>query len=424
MVDEQLINEGDYLALREEQLVRRLEQAGHTRRSILKPGAAGALMVTGAARLAAPARARAATTPGPIVKPLPPEWFITYGSNAEMRWDAAPGLGYLIPNERFFVRDHTSTPLIDARTWTLDVWGDGLRRAPTQTAPISISYDQLRSLPSVEIPAFIECAGNGRSFFASQQRTPASGTQWGLGAVGVASWRGVPLGELLERVGVRRDAVDVMPWGLDPDYVSGGVDYGPVRRPLPVAKAFRDVILAYEMNGQPLPADNGYPVRLVVPGWIGVANVKWVGQIQVSRSPLYSYWNTSSYLLEGPAYPNPISLTTQAVKSAFELAFGAVLPNQPQVLTGRSWSGAAPIRRVDVSTDGGATWGQARLRSPNLSHAWVRWEYPWSPPGPGSYTLNARATDWSGRTQPATVPFNTLGYLFWAVVNHPVTVTA
>ena len=150
---------------------------------------------------------------------------------------------------------------------------------------MTLNYRQLRRLPSVEVPAFIECAGNGRSFFNTQQGTPASGTQWGLGAIGVGNWRGVPLAEVLERAGISRGAVDIMPASLDPDYVTG-FDYGSVRRPLPIAKAFENAILAYELNGQPLPPDNGYPVRLVVPGWVGVANIKWVGQIQVSREPL------------------------------------------------------------------------------------------------------------------------------------------
>ena len=395
MPDAQFVDEDAYFATRGEQLVRRLEQAGYTRRSILKRGAAGALLLLGAARLATPGRARAASPQSQIVKPLPPEWFVVYGSNAEMRWDAVPGLGYVIPNERFFVRDHTSTPMIDARTWTLSLWGDGLRHSPTQANPLTLSYEQLRSLPSIEIPAFIECAGNGRSFFAGQQGTPASGTPWGLGAVGVASWRGVPLAEALERARILRSAVDVMPWGLDGEFVTGAVNYGPVRRPLPVGKALRDVILAYEMNGQPLPPDNGYPVRLVVPGWIGVASIKWVGQIQVSREPLYSYWNTSSYILEGSAYPDPQPLSTQVVKSAFELAFGATLPNRPQVLTGRAWSGVAPIRVVEISSDGGVSWQPARLRAPNLPRAWVRWTI-------GGRHL-ARATTYS-RRGPRTGP--------------------
>jgi DMSO/TMAO reductase YedYZ molybdopterin-dependent catalytic subunit len=339
-----------------------------------------------------------------------------------MRWDSVSGLGYFTPNERFFVRDHTATPVIDARTWTLRLWGDGLRGSPTQADPICLSYEHLRSLPSVEVPALIECAGNGRSLFASQQRTPAAGTPWGLGAVGAARWRGVLLAEVLERAGIVPGAIDVMPWGLDAEYVTGGVDYGPVRRPLPVDKALADAILAYEMNGDPLPPDNGFPVRLVVPGWAGVASVKWVGQLQVSRQPLYSYWNTANYIVQGPAYPTKTPLAAQGVKSVFELAFGARLPARPQVLMGRSWSGAAPIKRVEVSSDGGVSWCPARLQPPNLPHAWVRWEYPWSPPGPGQYALQARATDGQGRTQPASVPFNTLGYLFSAVVKHPVTV--
>ncbi len=414
------VDENEYFATREEQLVAGLERDGHSRREILKLGAAGAFMLAGLGRLARPGSAHAAANP--IVKPLPPEWFINYGTNAEMRWDAVAGLGYEIPNERFFVRDHVSTPLIDPKTWSLGLWGDGLRGSPAQAAPVSFTLRQLRSLPSVEFPAFIECAGNGRSFFASQQGTPASGTQWGLGAVGVARWRGVRLAEVLERSGITRSAIDVMPQGLDPDYVTGGVDYGHVRRPLPVSKAFEDVILAYEMNGEPLPPDNGAPVRLVVPGWVGISSIKWVGDIQVSRQPLFSYWNTSNYILEGPAYPDNPPVTTQRVKSAFEVAFDAALPNRRQVLTGRSWSARSAIRRVEISTDGGRTWRPARLRSPNRPRAWVRWEFPWSPPGPGAYTLQARATDWAGLTQPATVPFNTLGYLFWAIVDHPVTV--
>jgi DMSO/TMAO reductase YedYZ molybdopterin-dependent catalytic subunit len=422
MRDEHLVDEDAYFAVREEQLVRRLERAGHMRRGILSRGAAGRKLLAGAARPAAPPQARVTTTPSPIVKPLPPEWFIDYGWNAEMRWDSVSGLGYFTPNERFFVRNHTATPVIDARTWRLRLWGDGLGGSPSQANPVSLGYEELRRLPSVEIPALIECAGNGRSLFAGQQGTPATGTQWGLGAVGAARWRGVPLAEVLERAGMLPGAVDVMPWGLDSDYVTGGVDYGPVRRPLPVAKALTDAILAYEMNGEPLPPDNGFPVRLVVPGWAGVASVKWVGQLEVSRQPLYSYWNTASYIVEGPAYPARPPLTTQGVKSVFELAFGATLPNHPQVLIGRSWSGVAPIRRVEVSSDGGVSWCPARLQPPNLPYAWVRWEYPWLPPGPGRYALQARATDSQGRTQPTTVPFNTLGYLFSVVVTHPVTV--
>lgn len=427
---EELLQEDAYFAERDEQLRRQLERAGYSRREILKAGAGGMALMAGLSRLAPPALARAAAAharladSSPIVKPLPPEWFINYGSNAEMRWEAARDLGYRIPNERFFVRDHTATPLIDSRTWTLRVFGDGLKDAPDLEHPVTFDLKRLRRLPSRELQAFIECAGNGRSFFGTQQGEAASGTQWGLGGIGVARWRGVPLSEVLDRAGIRRDAVDVMPQGLDNNVVTNGVDSGKVRRPLPVSKALDDVLLAYEMNGKPLPPDHGHPVRLVVPGWVGVANIKWVGQIEVSRRPLFSPWNTTQYTLTGPSYPNPPVVTNQEVKSAFELPWNASIAPGSHRLTGRSWSGHAPIKRVEISTDGGSSWKPARLRGPNLPNAWVRWEFPWQPTRAGSYTVEARATDLSGRTQPFTVPFNTGGYLFWAVVKHPVTVTS
>jgi DMSO/TMAO reductase YedYZ molybdopterin-dependent catalytic subunit len=235
----------------------------------------------------------------------------------------------------------------------------------------------------------------------------------------------VPLAEVLERAGVLRRAVDVMPEGLDAAVVTDGVDYGHMRRPLPVGKAIDDALLAYEMNGEELPPDHGAPLRLVVPGWIGIASVKWVGRIEVSDRPLASPWNTKWYRMTGPAYPpDSPPLAEQAVKSAFELPWDASFrAGHRHVLHGRSWSGSGAIRRVEISTDGGETWKRARLRRPDLPGAWVRWELPWAPRRTGTRELLARATDTSGRCQPDTVPFNDGGYLFWAVVRHPVRVT-
>src|SRR3954454_21031612 len=186
-----------------------------SRRRLLQLAAAGLPVAAGLGRLASPPRAVAA---GASVKPLPPEWFIPIGPRAEMRWDAAADLGYLIPNERFFVRNHTATPIIDPATWRLSVFGSGLRHPEG----VTFSLRDLHRLPSRTVTAFIECAGNGRSFFGTQQRTPAAGTQWKLGAVGVARWRGVPLGELLERAGITRRAVDVMLEGLDAEVAGQG----------------------------------------------------------------------------------------------------------------------------------------------------------------------------------------------------------
>ena len=372
--------------------------------------ATGAVAGSGAALAADP----------PILKPLPPEHFTVFGTNAETKWEALRDVGNVVPVDRFFVRNHTSTPRIDAATWRLKLYGSGLRGAPTAERPVELSYRQLRHLPSDTFTAAIECAGNGRSFFTSQQGQAVSGTAWKLGAIGVARWRGVRLSTVLKHAGLTRAAVDVQPVGLDPDFVSGGVNLGPVRRPLPIGKALHDVLLAYEMNGEPLPPDHGFPVRVVVPHWIGISSIKWLGALEVSAEPILSPWNTQFYRLLGPTYPAEGELVSrQTVKSAFELPWPATLSAGRQELTGRSWSGNGRIRRVEVSTDG-RTWRPARLTG--HGDAWQRWEYPWRP-APGEYTLRARATDVSGVTQPEVVPHNTLGYLFGAIVLHPVTVT-
>ena len=228
---------------------------------------------------------------------------------------------------------------------------------------------------------------------------------------------------MLERAGLLSSAVDVMPAGLDSTVLVNGVDAGHVRRPIPVSKALDDALLAYAMNGRPLPLDHGYPLRLVVPGWIGVANIKWVGQIEVSATPLFSLWNTTQYVLTGPTYTGSPLLTTQAVKSAFELPAPLFLPaGRPQILTGRSWSGNAAIKRVDVSTDEGSTWKPAQLYGANVPKAWARWRFDWTPAAAGQYTLQARATDTTGAVQPVSVPFNDAGYGFAAIVKHPVVV--
>ncbi|WP_262402894.1 sulfite oxidase [Actinomadura sp. CNU-125] len=291
--------------------------------------------------------------------------------------------------------------------------------------PVEFTYEDLLGLPAETLVSRIECAGNARGFFASQQGQEVSGTPWKLGAVGLARWRGVRLSTVLERAGLTHRAVDVLPRGLDADYVTGGENLGRVRRPLPIAKALKDVLLAYEMNGAPVPPDHGHPVRLVVPSWVGIASIKWLGDIQVADEPLFSPWNTHYYRFFGPDYPpgGSAPLTEQNVKSAFELPWDATLPAGRRVLHGRSWSGTGRIRRTEVSADGGATWRPVRLRDPRHDrHAWTRWELPWHA-RPGRYELLSRAVDETGASQPATTTYNESGYLFGAVVRHPVTVT-
>ncbi|MGW6875733.1 sulfite oxidase [Streptomyces xanthophaeus] len=420
-----LSDESQYDRARLRQWARgRARSAGVDRRDLLRLFAAGAAagavgLGAAAPAAAAGAAAGAAAAPG-TVKPLPPELFTLRGTNAETNFAALRGTGPLTPVDRFFVRNHTVTPRIAADGWRLRVWGDALAGGP-----VEFSYDRLRSFPAVERTLFIECAGNGRSFYTTQQGQQVSGTAWTLGAIGVARWRGVRLSDVLRRAGVTRRAVDVLPRGLDDEVVTNGVNLGRVRRPLPASKALDDVILAYEMNGEPLPPDHGGPVRVVVPDWIGISSVKWVGDIEVSGQPLYTPWNTDLYRLFGPDQPAQGSapLTRQTLKSAFELELGATVPvHRTRLLSGRSWSGAAPVHRVEVSTDGGARWQRARLHDAPRRGSWVRWSVPWTPRTTGTTALLARATDATGRTQPQTTAHNTQGYLFDAVVRHPVTV--
>lgn len=415
------------------------EPPGMSRRRLLATAAALSTATAGPAAVAPnPARAtgRAPATPAPaptpaphpasgIVKPLPEELFTVRGTNAETNWPALRGAGYLTPADRFFVRNHTTTPVLDAARWRLRLWGSGLRGAPGQDRAVEVDLRTLRSLPSETRAVFVECAGNGRSYYGSQQGEGASGTAWTLGAVGVARWRGVRLGEVLRRAGLTRRAVEVMPRGLDDEYVDKGVNLGRVRRPLPIAKALDDVLLAYEMNGEPLPYDHGYPVRVLVPSWVGISSVKWVGDIEVSAEPLFSPWNTGTYRMFGPGYPDEGSapLTCQAVKSAFALAPDAHFrAGHRYVLHGRSWSGAGGVRQVEVSTDGGHHWLPAHRHDPPREAGWTRWSVPWQPHTRGATELLARATDMAGRRQPDRTAFNTQGYLFDAVVRHPVTV--
>ena len=357
------------------------------------------------------------THPSPIHKSLPPEQFVDHGTNAEMRWDAPPGTGDT-PADRLFVRNHTETPLLAAATYRLTVHGDGLTREAV------LSLDELRALPVTRTTCAHECTGNGRSYFATQQGQEAPGTPWHLGSIGRVTWEGVRLAEVLERLGLRDDAVDVMATGLDRSYVDDdGVDNGPVRRPLPVEKALDDTLLAWGMNGEPLLPDHGFPLRLVVPGWVGVASIKWLGSLEVARRPLESPWNTKWYRMTGGDFPDDAPpLTLNPVRSVWELPEPAALPQQPgTVLRGRSWSGAGAIARVEISIDGGTTWTPAELGE--ADDAWTSWQFPWPGATPGDHVLMARATDVAGRTQPLEARWNSEGYLFDAVVRHPVRVS-
>lgn len=348
-----------------------------------------------------------------VVKPTPPELLHDLGDglNYGTRWARHPG--YLTPIDRFYVRNHAATPRIDAATWRLRVDGDGVR------APTEFSYEQLWAMPLTSAIRSIECAGNGRVFFAEHYGREAEGTQWRTGAMGTAEWTGVRLRDVLQRTGLTAGARDVMPEGLDAMRLD---------RPMPLAKAMaEDTIVALAMNGERLPADHGFPARIVVPGWIGTASIKWAGRIQVSEEPLYSYWNTHDYVLAGPDYPavgpaDGIPITVMPPMSIVEADWPATLPAGAHTIRGRAYSGEDRISRVEARFDDG-DWRQARLSEPNIAGAWVRWEIN-GDATPGRHEIRVRATDAQGHTQPDTVPWNDHGCLYNAVIAHPVTINA
>jgi sulfane dehydrogenase subunit SoxC len=355
-----------------------------------------------------------------LVKPLPPGLLLDLRDgvahpddptgdlalNAEMRWEAMADAGYLTPTDRFFVRNHAPTPSIDPATWALRVEGPGVER------PIVFTHDDLRRLPPVTTTRALECAGNGRVFFAEEQGREAPGTPWRLGAIGVAEWTGVPLREVLERASIKSTAREVMLESLDD---------ARMRRPLPVEKALEDTLLAYGMNGEPLPPDHGFPVRAVVPGWAAVASVKWLGRIHVSdasEGPLHSPWNTSKYVLTGGEHGTErVPVTVQTPKSALELPWPATLRRGRRTITGRSWSVGAAIAKVEYAVDD-TGWREAEVFGPNLFGAWARWRFDWEAL-PGAHEIRVRATDTLGNIQPEGAVWNDLGYLYDAVVAHP-----
>jgi DMSO/TMAO reductase YedYZ molybdopterin-dependent catalytic subunit len=344
------------------------------------------------------------------------DWFVEHGTDVETAWSGA--VPYRTPTERFFVRNHTESPEIDPTTWRLLVTGDGITRETTWSLP------QLEALTSVTRDYALECTGNARREYAAQQGTPRPGTQWGLGAVGLASWTGVPLRTLLHHAGLRADAEQVMAVGLDAPYVTDGIDHGRVRRPLPVGKALDDVLVAWEMNGGPLPRDHGFPVRLVVPGWVGIASIKWLGELRVTRHRVDSPWNTRWYRMHGAGWSGPAAeLGRMPVKSSLDDA-GDPRPGRECVLRGRAWSGEAAIAGVEVSTDGGHGWRPATLTGPNEASCWTAWELAWTPSTGGVHEIRVRATDTAGRVQPDVAADNADGYFFDAVLRTPVDVRA
>jgi sulfane dehydrogenase subunit SoxC len=325
-----------------------------------------------------------------------------------LRYPVTPvGLHYLLI--------HYDVPDVDPDAWRLTVRGE---------RELSLRLADLKERPRVELPVTMECAGNGR---AKLDPRPVS-QPWLLEAVGTARWAGTPLRPLLEEAGVGEGAVEILFSGLDRG-IEGGIDQR-YQRSLTVEDAFREeVLLAYEMNGGPLPPQHGFPVRLLVPGWYGMTNVKWLAEIDVLDEPFAGYQQASGYRLRQTEDEDGEPVQRMVPRSLF------VPPGIPEFLTrtrtveagevvveGRAWSGLAPIAGVEVSTDGGESWDEAELDPAEGRWAWHGWRFRWEAQ-PGEYVLCSRARDEAGNEQPVEIPWNLGGYSNNSVQRVPVTVT-
>ena len=320
-----------------------------------------------------------------------------HGMPAEaLRYELTPvGLHYLLI--------HYDIPDLDRSRWRLRI-GGAVRR------PVELALDDLRRRPRVTTTVTLECAGNGR---ARLQPRPIS-QPWLCDAVGTAAWTGTPLAPLLAEAGLAPGAVDVAFTGADHG-IERGVeqDYA---RALPLAEALRpDVLLAYEMNGMPLPPQHGWPLRLVVPGWYGMAQVKWLTAVSVLDAPFTGFQNDVAYRLKQDA-DDPGEPVTRIMPRALMIPPGypdfmsrtRFVTAGEHLVHGRAWSGWAPVARVEVSPDGGASWQDAVLGPAPDRYAWHSWRYGWLAE-PGEHELLVRATDEAGNTQPTEPPWNRQG---------------
>jgi DMSO/TMAO reductase YedYZ molybdopterin-dependent catalytic subunit len=396
-----------------------------SRRSLLE-AAGGALALT-AAGPAWPGGA--GEQPGEaLLSPL-----LSAGTRAEAVLDTLPGkkplikltyrppnyealLAYLrtpiTPNDEFFVRYHlTDIPQVDAGTWKLNIGGEGANRN------VAIGLDDLKSLPTFEVVAVCQCAGNRRGLFQPH----AAGVQWGSGAMGCARWKGARLKDVLDLVGLKKDAVEVVFDGADGPVLDETPDFV---KSLPVWKAIEDTTLVvYEMNGEVLPHWNGFPARIVVPGWTGTYWVKHITSITAVTKPFDGFWMKTAYRIPLGKFPLVARFMSQetAVNTPLtEMVVNSLItsPNDgarvkaghKTAISGIAWDGGYGISAVDVSADGGKSWTQAVLGEDPGKFAFRTWSQEVIPKRRGKLALAARATNKIGQTQTREPIPNPAGY--------------
>jgi sulfane dehydrogenase subunit SoxC len=306
------------------------------------------------------------------------------------------GLRYdVTPTGMHYTLIHYDIPHVDAASWRLNIGG----RVHTE---LSVSLAELQNRSSKTLRVTLECAGDGRALLEPR---PIS-QPWLTGAVGTAEWTGTPLRGLLEEAGLGDGVVEILFTGLDHG-VEGGVEQD-YQRSLPLNEAWADdVLLAWSMNGAPLEPQHGYPLRLVAPGWYGMAQVKWLRSIEAITSPFEGYQQAVSYRYSQSRDESGEPVTLMRVRSLM------IPPGIPDFVTrvrivqrgavdleGRAWSGRSKITRVEVSTDGGGSWTAAQVEEPVSRYSWQRWRFQWNAASPGAYELCCRAKDDAGKLQP------------------------
>src|SRR3954470_20915081 len=324
--------------------------------------------------------------------------------NAEAPHEAL--IGRITATESHYVRSNFAVPEHDG---ILEIGG-------AVENPMTLTIDDLRAMPAVERAVTLECAGNGRL----AMRPLPTGEPWGDYAVSTARWTGVPLKHLLDLAQPTADGVEVL---------FRGADHGPYHlnailadtdqqeltfeRALPLAHATdpeAEILIAYEMNGEPLGPDHGAAFRLLVPHGYAVASVKWLTRIDVLTEPYAGEFQTGHYIYEWPDRQHERVELMRVRARITDPALGAIVAAGTYTVRGKAWSGTGPVTRVEVSLTGEGDWFQAQLEPPKGPYQWQEWSFEWNAEGTGRKTLRARATDAAGNVQPETPPWNRLGY--------------
>jgi DMSO/TMAO reductase YedYZ molybdopterin-dependent catalytic subunit len=322
--------------------------------------------------------------------------------------EAPPGAlaGLITPTELHYVRSNFAVPTHDG---TLEVGG-------AVENPITLTLDDLRAMPSAERTVTLECAGNGRI----DMRPLPTGEPWGGYAVSTARWTGAFLYDVLRQAHPTADGVDVRFEGADhgafhlrPVLAETSKDNLTFMRALPLSHAAdpaAEILVAYEMNGEPLGRDHGAPFRLIVPHWYAVASVKWLKRIDVLTEPYTGEFQTGHYIYEWPDRP-PETVSLMRVRARItDPAPASTITAGTYTVRGKAWSGTGPVTRVDISLTGEGDWHPAQLEPPEGPYQWQDWSFDWEATDVGRHTLRARATDAAGNMQPDVPPWNRLGY--------------